>query len=116
MKDIDLLLRLMDEAYDKHGWQGPTVRATLRGIDPETAAWRPEEGRHNIRELVVHIAYWKHVARRRLVGLPRRSFAFQGSNWFERKGIDASGWKEELAVLQEEHRQLRIVVTGLRPS
>ena len=32
----------------------------------------------------MHAAYWKYVARRRLLGDKRGSFSLEGSNWFRR--------------------------------
>ncbi len=106
---IDQLLLLLDEAYDKKSWHGPNLRGALRGLTAEDAAWRPGTGRHNIRELVLHAAYWKYAARRKLTGEKRGSFAVTGSNWFaaERE------WKQDLALLAAEHKALRAAIAGL---
>ena len=64
---IDLLLEILDQAFDRKGWHGTTLRGALRGMTAEAALWRPAPGRHNIWELAVHAAYWKYVVRRRLV-------------------------------------------------
>ena len=80
---IQILLALVDEAFDRQAWHGPTLRGSLRGVTPAQAQWRPAPGRHNIRELTVHAAYWKYAVRRRLNGEKRGSFALKGSNWFE---------------------------------
>lgn len=52
----ELLLRMMDEAYEKKAWHGTNLRGTLRGISAGAAVWRPGAQRHNIAELVVHAA------------------------------------------------------------
>ncbi|MCA1581336.1 MAG: DinB family protein [Acidobacteria bacterium] len=112
---VALLLPLIDEAYDRRAWHGPNLRGSLRGLSAADAAWRPRPGRHNIRELVVHAAYWKYAVRRRLTGARRGSFRLEGSNWIERPGSEAS-WKEDLDLLGDEHRLLREVISALPES
>jgi hypothetical protein len=116
-REIELLLGLLDEAFDKKAWHGPNLRGALRRVSAEEAARRPGAGRHNVWELMVHAAYWKYAVRRRLVGEKRGSFALPGSNWFERpKGAPSEAqWKQDGALLEAEHRALRAVVAALSP-
>jgi hypothetical protein len=115
--EIDLLLDLLDEAFDRRSWHGPNLSGSIRGLTARDAAWRPRPGAHNAWELVVHAAYWKYVAWRQLTGAKRGSFAPAGSNWFPRPA-DASerAWRADLARLAAEHRRLRAAVAGLRPK
>lgn len=114
---IALLLRVLDEGYDRKAWHGPNLHGTIRGLDARRAAWRPAPGRHSIWELVVHAAYWKYAVRRRLTGEKRGSFPLEGSNWFARSGEPLeSAWRQDVALLAAEHRQLRAVVAGLRDA
>jgi hypothetical protein len=114
---IELLLGLLDEGFDARAWHGTNLRGSVRGIDARVAAWRPGKGRHSIRELVVHAAYWKYAARRRLAGEKRGSFALAGSNWFARPDApDEKGWKADVALLVGEHRRLRDVVAAFPPA
>jgi hypothetical protein len=86
-------------------------------VTAEEAVWRPQPGRHNIWELVVHAAYWKYVVYRRLTGDAVGSFALKGSNWFSRtEGKPAEGaWKQDIRLLDEVHRSLRNAVSKIRP-
>jgi hypothetical protein len=111
---LALLLDLMDEAFDRKAWHGPTLRGSLRGVTAAQAEWRPGRGRHNIRELTVHAAYWKYAVRRRLTGSPSGSFALAGSNWFEIPRHRS--WKDDLRLLGDEHRQLRAAVAAYPAS
>ena len=114
MSEIALLLRLLDESYEKKAWQGPNLRGSLRGVGAAQAAWRPAPGRHSIRELAVHAAYWKYAVRRMLTGERRGSFPEKGSNRFERAAAPAErAWKADLAMLDAEHRKLRAAVAAL---
>jgi uncharacterized damage-inducible protein DinB len=115
--DVEHLLGLLDEGYRRAAWHGPNLRGSIRGVTAREAAQRPRAGRHNIREIVVHAAYWKYAVRRRLVGEKRGSFSLRGSNWFDRP-IDRSekAWRADVALLDAEHQRLREVVSTLQPE
>jgi hypothetical protein len=114
---IPHLLFLVDSAYDHVSWHGPNLRGSLRGVTPQHAAWRPAADRHNIWELVVHAAYWKYVAWRRLTGAKRGSFALQGSNWLVRpQQLNVKAWKSDIALLEDAHHTLREAVAVLGPT
>ena len=114
---IPHLLFLIDTAYDRASWHGPNLRGSLRGVTPTQAAWRPAANRHNVWELVVHAAYWKYVAWRRLTAAKRGSFALDGSNWLSRpQQFSVGAWKADLQLLDDAHRTLRDVVAELRPA
>ena len=115
--ELDLLLGWLDEAYAGPAWHGPSLRVAIRGVDAGTAGWRPAAGRHNIREIVMHAAYWKAVVRRRLTGEREKDFPRTGCNWFRcpeaREGPAATAWRREVARLADEHRRLVLVVSSL---
>jgi hypothetical protein len=77
-------------------------------MTPALAAWRPGPERHNIWELIVHAAYWKYVAWRRLTGAKRGSFPLAGSNFIVRPVEETKGaLQADLDLLQDMHRVLR---------
>lgn len=111
---IDLLLEVVDQAFDRKGWHGTTLRGSLRGLTSEEALWRPGPGRHNIWELAVHAAYWKYAVRRRLVGGATGSFPLKPSNWpAVPDNPNAAAWKRDIRLLEAEHRLLRDAVRTL---
>ncbi|HEX2120109.1 MAG TPA: DinB family protein [Thermoanaerobaculia bacterium] len=113
----ELLLANLDEAYDRKGWHGTTLRGALRGLTPEEALWRPGPERHNIWELALHAAYWKYAVRRRLAGDAAGSFERKPSNWPDIPApADGSAWKRDVAFLESEHRKLRETIRMLRPN
>ncbi|HMF01864.1 MAG TPA: DinB family protein [Terriglobia bacterium] len=105
------MIELLDEAFFGPSWHGPSLLGALRGLTDTQAAWRPAKKRHNIWELAIHAAYWKYIARRRLTG-QRERFAVKGSNWFVRPSDDRK-WKEDVALLVQEHERLRDVVIAV---
>lgn len=108
MSNRDLLLRILDDAYERKAWHGTNLRGSLRGITAEQALWRPASARHNIWELALHCAYWKYAVRRRLTGEKRGAFTRKGSNWFP----PGQSWEEDLRLLRNEHRALRDAVSA----
>jgi DinB family protein len=114
---IELLLEVVDQAFDQKAWHGTTLRGSLRGLTPEEAVWRPAPGRHNIWELALHTAYWKYAVSRRLAGEAIGSFGRKPSNWPAVPELaNSRAWKRDVALLESEHRKLREVVGGLRPA
>jgi hypothetical protein len=115
--EVEILLDLLDEAFARKSWHGTNLRGSIRGLDPALAGWHPGPGRHSIREIVVHAAYWKYAVWRRLAGQKRGSFALEGSNWFARPGpADPKGWAEDVGLLSGEHKRLREAVERLTPA
>lgn len=115
--EIQPLLGLVDEGYNRAAWHGPNLRSSIRGVTARQAAQRPGRGRHNIWEVVVHAAYWKYVVRRRLTGEKRGSFALPGSNWFIRPTDHSeAAWLADVALLEAEHRKLREFISLLPPG
>ena len=114
---VSLLLRILDEGYERKAWQGPNLRGSLRGVGASAAAWRPAPGRHNVWELVVHAAYWKYAVWRMLAGERKGAFAPKGSNWFVKPEVPTEkAWREDLALLDATHRRLRDAVARLKDA
>jgi hypothetical protein len=114
---VALLLEVLDQAFNRKGWHGTTLRGSLRGLTPAQALWRPGRDRHNIWELTLHTAYWKYVVRRRLTGEAAGSFDRTPSNWPEIPApANLRAWKRDVALLDAEHAKLREVVRRLRPA
>jgi uncharacterized damage-inducible protein DinB len=112
--ELALLLSIIDEAYEKRAWHGPNLKGSLRGVGASEAAWRPGPERHNIWDLVRHVAYWKYANRRRLTGEKRGSFPLAGSNWFPPPDTPTEkAWRSDVALLEEQHRRLREAIASL---
>lgn len=110
MNAAKLILRLLDEGYEKKTWHGPHLKQALKGVSAKVAAWRPARNRHNIWEETLHTAYWKYTVRRRIEGEKRGSFALQGSNFFARPEAgknNEKAWRGDRELLEREHRLLR---------
>lgn len=114
---IGLLLRVLDQAFDHPAWHGTPLWGSLRGMSLEEARWRPQRGRHNIWEIVLHAAYWKYIVRRRLLRDPALTFPRQGSNWFPvSPRMDQRAWRRDVTLLRAEHRLLRQAIARFAPA
>lgn len=117
MDNVQLILTVIDQAYDARSWHGTNLRGSIRGLSAARAAWRPARQRHNIWEIVVHAAYWKYAVTRRFAEMKRGSFPLKGSNWFTRPVTATDrAWHADVALLDEMHRTLRARVAALDPA
>jgi hypothetical protein len=115
--EIQVLLSVIDQAYDHKSWHGTNLRGSIRGLPAKLAAWRPAPNRHNIWEIVVHAAYWKYAVYRRLTGEPRGSFSLKGSNWFVRPHeTTEAAWKADIALLADTHKSLRAAIADMETN
>jgi hypothetical protein len=114
---LEQLLAIVDQAYNRTSWHGTNLRGSIRRVAAGQAAWRPSPKRHNIWETVVHAAYWKYAATRRLTGAARGSFPLKGSNWFVRpegaRPLDERAWRADIELLDGMHESLREAVARL---
>ena len=85
-----------------HG--GPTPVGAVRGVTAAQARWRPAPGRHNIWELMLHIAYWKYAVRRHLVAEGGPRFPRSPANWpaVPARAVQEA-WEADRQLLAQEH-------------
>lgn len=116
MRETELLVLQLQQAFDHRSWHGTNLFGSIRGTAPEEAAWRPGEARHNVWEVIVHAAYWKYTVYRRLVDEARGSFPLKGSNWFPRpvEGTIVE-LKTDIRLLRDFHDKLLAAVEHFDP-
>lgn len=110
-----LLLRSLRENYYRGGWHGPSaaVREALRGLDANAASWRPGEGRHNIWELALHLAYTRQMMLKRMgIEVPAFPHRLTKPWWPALPAATAAAWADDLALLEVLHRRLVAAVSG----
>lgn len=117
MSEIEIHLLQIEQAFDHRSWHGPNLLGSIRGLKYPQAVWRPAAGRHSIWENILHAAYWKSIAARRLREPPEGHFPRRGSNWFERTAANTPAeLKEDIALLKETHEELLAVVSEFDPK
>jgi hypothetical protein len=108
---IALLCQQVRLGFDVRSWHGPNLLGSLRGLTMAAACYRPQRGRHNIWELVVHCAYWKYRVCRLLNRETTGAFGLPGSDWFDRP-VERSerAWRQDLELLKDWQTALLDVV------
>jgi uncharacterized damage-inducible protein DinB len=95
-------------------WHGPALEQVLEGVSPELAAARPVPAGHSIWELVLHLAAWADVVRRRLdgdaVGDPEEG------DFPPVPAATGEEWARARAKLDDAYRRLTERVTRLAGS
>ena len=110
----EVLLGVLDCAFDKKSWHGATLAGAVRGLSARQAAVRAARGRKCVWEQVLHAAYWKHRALRILIKGAAGRFARRGSNWPPLPGEPTeAAWRADVDLLRDLHRRLRDAVANL---
>jgi hypothetical protein len=110
------LLLLLQQGWGPRSWHGTALKGAVRGITVKEALWRPGHGRHNIWELVLHMAYWKYAVSRRISGVERGSFPREGSDWIPVTDPSDQAWKADIRLLYDQHAALLGAVKRLPAS
>ena len=110
------LLFMLQQGWGPRSWHGTALKGSVRGISAKQALWRPGPGRHNIWELVLHMAYWKYAVSRRISGVEPGSFPREGSDWIPVRDTSEKAWKADIRLLHDQHALLVRAVQSLSPS
>jgi uncharacterized damage-inducible protein DinB len=111
---MDEVKRIEDQlkrAYAGPAWHGPSVREVLANVTPEIATRRPIANAHTIWEITLHILAWQRAVLTRTDGTPVELTDLE--DWPAPEGSDASAWNRLLERLDESHRQLLAMLSGL---
>lgn len=113
----NLLIELLDQAFDKPAWHGTNLRGSLRGLTVKQLLWRPSPKRHNIWEIALHTAYWKYIIHRKLTDGKRGEFPRKPSDWPKLPATtDTKSWKADFYLITEHHQLLRKAVIDFPAS
>lgn len=111
----DLILNL-NNAFHGHGWHGPTLLGSIRGIAPADAAIIPRGLKHGIWHLILHAAYWKYAACLRIAkaGINiEPTFPRSPCNFPNLPSPSAAAWKADVVLLKSQHDTLIAAVAKL---
>ncbi|MGH9863503.1 MAG: DinB family protein [Candidatus Acidiferrales bacterium] len=115
MGEAERIADQLRRAYEGEAWHGPAVREALAGVTAAQAARRPLREAHTIWEIVLHIATWESVVRRRLEGEEIGELSPE-QDWPPVRDTSEAAWKKTLADLEKGNQQLRDVMAGLTDS
>lgn len=106
MSEVQRIVEELRQAFEGPAWHGPAVCTVLADISAERAAARPLANAHSIWEIVLHIAAWEDVVRRRLAGEVIVDVA-DDQDWPPVRDPDAEAWQQTLRHLEQTNRALR---------
>jgi uncharacterized damage-inducible protein DinB len=95
-------------AFDEAAWHGDSLFDILKGVTSTQAAARPLPNAHSIWELVLHIAAWDGVVRRRMTGVA--FFVSDAENFPAVTDTSDPAWQKALEHLRRTHEDLIVDV------
>ncbi len=111
MSELASLIEELRSIESGDAWHGPALLESLEGLTAQQAAAKPLAQGHSIWEIVLHIAGWENVFRRRLEGEGQAAEPEAGD--FPSVGSSEEEWSDSLASLRAEHAKLLEVVSGM---
>jgi uncharacterized damage-inducible protein DinB len=105
MNEIQRIEHQLKRAFEGGAWHGPSVSEVLKDVTATQAASRPIPGAHSIWEILLHIAAWEGVCRRRLEG--DRAEIPDEEDWPPVHDTSAPAWELAKSTLSEGHQDLR---------
>ena len=98
-------------AFEGQAWHGDSLMETLRGVTAERAAANPVANLHSIWEIVLHIAFWEDVSRRRAEG---EVFSVEiEDGWTTVTDTSEAAWQKTLEDLQRGNEAFRETILRL---
>lgn len=114
MTEIERIADQLKRAFEGEAWHGPSVQEALAEVLAEQAAARPLPHAHTIWEIVLHLAAWDEVVRRRLEG--EQVDSPDEGDWPHVKDTSVEAWGDTLERLRNSHTKLRRTVSWLDDS
>jgi uncharacterized damage-inducible protein DinB len=111
MTQGEILSDSLRRALHGEAWHGPALQELIAPISAEESVQRPIPTAHNILELVLHIASWSRIARRRIEG--GHVEPYDGEDWPDIVDVTADRWDEARAALAEGYERLSKIVSGM---
>jgi uncharacterized damage-inducible protein DinB len=113
MPEIPRLLDQLRRAFDGEPWSGPSLLTNLEGVTAAQAGQYPIDNAHSIWEIVVHVAGWSEVVRRRIAeNQPLQPG--DAEDWPpQSEHLTDANWQASLATLRTAHEQLLELVETL---
>jgi uncharacterized damage-inducible protein DinB len=114
MNEVRRIEDQLTRSFQGPAWHGPSLRELLEDVSAEQAAARPIGGAHSIWEIVLHIAAWEEVVRRRFAG--ETVELSDAQDWPAVPDNSAAAWALALGHLETTHEKLRGAVAALDPA
>lgn len=110
--EVEHLADQLERSFRGGAWHGPAVLEALDGVEAAIAGRKPIARAHSIGEIVLHLATWIEVTRRRIEGEPIHNLP-EVEDWPGCDGPDETGWRLARARLEAAHGALQATLRGL---
>lgn len=114
MNEIERIREQLRHAMEGGAWHGPSVREILAGMTAAEAAHRPIPEAHTSWELVLHVAAWLEIVRRRTEG--EEAIPTDAENFPAVERHDEAAWAEARERLDRAHAELQYTLEALEPA
>lgn len=114
MSAIERIIEELKNIHNGNAWHGASLAEALDGITYEQAARHSIENAHSIWEIVLHIAGWEDVFRRRLEG--QATIEPEECDFPAPTEQSEKMWTETLEKLEGVHEKLLKVAAALTDS
>lgn len=111
-QELDILEDQLERSFRGGAWHGPAVLEALDGVDAAVAVQRPIAQAHSIGEIVLHLAAWIDVTRRRIEGEAVHDLP-EMEDWPACECPNRSAWQLARERLEEAHSTLQRTLRGL---
>jgi hypothetical protein len=110
----ELLLNILDDAFNGSGWQGPhNLFNTVEELTLDQITFSSRQEGYNVWQIILHCAYWKWFVRKVLVGEEAGEFPRAPADFPSLPSVrNIETWKADLDFLLVEHRATREAVAG----
>jgi uncharacterized damage-inducible protein DinB len=106
MSEIQRIENQLRRAFEGHAWHGPAVRELLADVTAAKASGRPLPSAHSIWEIVLHMATWERVVRRRLRGEAVADLPTE-EDWPSVRDASEAAWRRAIEELERANHDLR---------
>jgi uncharacterized damage-inducible protein DinB len=114
MSEAQRIADQIRRAFEGNAWHGDSVLELLADVDAKTAAAHPIKNAHSIWELVLHIATWDDVVRRRIAG--NAVMPTDEENFPPVKDTSDEAWRKTLEHVKRTHDDLVKAVAAFPDS
>ncbi len=111
MGELDRISNELRLAHQGDAWHGPSVRATLDGVDARMATTRLAPSTHTICELVLHMTAWtREVARRLRLGIAQEP---EAGDWPPGHPANDAEWNNMVSAFDAANAELLDAIAHL---
>jgi uncharacterized damage-inducible protein DinB len=114
MSEAQRIADQIRRAFEGNAWHGDSVLELLADVEAKTAAAHPIKNAHSIWELILHIATWDGIVRRRIGG--EALMPTDEENFPPVKDTSEAAWRKALEQVKSTHNDLVKAVSAFPDS